>query len=455
MFLKLLFCFLIPLFLQAVPKSFSDISTNASPAVVFIQSERSLQNENYRINDEFLRYFFPEGFDLSPFQDSHNARPRVRGQGSGFFVSKDGYILTNAHVLQDADVFKVTLLDGRVLEAYLVGRDIPSDLAVLKVEGDDFPFLELGDSDRLSVGEWVLAIGNPFGLSNSLTAGIVSAKGRNQVGISNYENFIQTDAAINPGNSGGPLLNMQAQVIGVNTAIFSQSGGYMGIGFAIPSNMALKIKDQLVLSGEVRRGYLGVQIQDINAALASKWGLSTRDGVEISRVYADSPAEKAGFKEGDLVLFYDGKTVKNVADFRNQVALTLPGSRVFCEVLRKGEQQRLAVKISELQPKQQRRLENNRQEYDALGLSLQSLDEKMRRHLAVQGKKGVLVSGVRTGSLADLAGIRPSAVIMSLNKQDIYSLADFNQAFESAKQTGVLSLLLYQNYFMRYVTIRF
>ena len=236
--------------------------------------------------------------------------------------------MTNNHVVGDADRVTVQLLDGREYAAEIVGTDPPTDVALIKIDADEkLPFLKLGDSDRLEVGDWVLAFGNPFGLSHTLTAGIVSAKGRSGIGLNDYENFIQTDAAINPGNSGGPLVNLDGEVVGMNTAISAAAGGYMGIGFAIPINMARDIRQQLVSHGTVTRGRLGVVIQDLTKELADAFGIEQRTGILIAQVQDDSPAQQAGLQQGDVILKMDGEPVDKVATFRNKIALTRPGTK--------------------------------------------------------------------------------------------------------------------------------
>jgi len=270
-----------------------------------------------------------------------------RGQGSGFIISKDGYILINNHVVGDADLIKVKLSDGREFKAKVIGTDPQSDVAVIKIDATNLPVLRLGDSDKLEVGEWVIAIGNPFGLSQTVTVGVVSAKGRSRIGINDYEDFIQTDAAINPGNSGGPLVNIHGEAVGMNTAIFSRSGGYMGIGFAIPINMAKAIKDQLLKKGKVTRGWLGVVIQDIDEELAKSFGLEKTEGVLIAEVSEGSPAEKAGLKQGDIILRLNGKKVDDLGELRNKIALTAPGTKVKLEVLRENKRRTIQVTIGE------------------------------------------------------------------------------------------------------------
>jgi serine protease Do len=285
--------------LQHLSTGFTRVAKRTLPAVVFIQVEKNVErgrgpgefnNPFDLFNDEFFHRFFGERFHRQPRQY------KQRGLGSGFIVSHDGYILTNHHVVGDAEHIMVKLADGREVKAKLVGTDPKSDVAVIKIKGDDLPVLPLGDSDTLEVGEWVVAIGNPFGLTHTITVGVVSAKGRSGMGIEDYEDFIQTDAAINPGNSGGPLINLQGKVIGINTAIYSRSGGYMGIGFAIPINMVKAIEQQLIASGKVTRGYLGINIQDLSEDLANSFGLKTTKGVLVADVVENSPAAKGGLK---------------------------------------------------------------------------------------------------------------------------------------------------------------
>jgi serine protease Do len=295
-------------------------------------------------NDEFFRRFFGPRLP----ERGQPRKYRQTGQGSGFIVSKDGYILTNHHVVGDADRITVTLSDGREFTAKTVGTDPKSDVAVIKIEADNLPILPLGDSDALEVGEWVMAVGNPFGLSHTITVGVVSAKGRSTVGITDYEDFIQTDAAINPGNSGGPLINLTGEVVGIITAIFSRSGGYMGIGFAIPVNMAKAIQKQLVETGKVIRGSLGVNVQNLSKELAESFGLDSTDGVLIAGVTKDSPADKAGLRRGDVIVEFNGRNIENVGQFRNLVALTIPGTKIKLVLIRGGKRSDLAVKLGRI-----------------------------------------------------------------------------------------------------------
>ena len=312
--------------------SFESIAKSASQAVVFIQVQKS-QETPYYFNDPVLNELF---FGRPPGQSAPLA-----GQGSGFFIDADGHILTNSHVVAGANRIVVRLSTNERYEARLVGTDPQSDIALIKVDGDaPFSYLNIDDSDTLSIGEWVLAIGNPFGLSNTLTAGIVSAKGRNDIGVTSYENFIQTDAAINPGNSGGPLVNMNGDVVGINTAIFSQSGGSMGIGFAIPMSMANAIKHQLMQYGQVIRGYLGVVIVDEAEGRESR--------VRVVSVAPNGPADDAGIQDGDIILTVANDPVTSVSGLRNTVALTPPGTRIELTVKRNNQIKRIRATIGRL-----------------------------------------------------------------------------------------------------------
>ena len=328
--------------LYTTSSDFSSVAETAIPAVVFIHVEKAVTvgyeipfryNDPFNFfGDEFLRRFFG-------YHDFSRLRPKrrlQRGQGSGFITDPSGYILTNHHVIGDADRIVVRLHDRREFEARLVGTDPQSEVAVIKIEAEGLPVLPLGDSNTLKIGEWVVAVGNPFGLAETLTVGVVSAKGRSNVGIADYENFIQTDAAINPGNSGGPLLNVRGEAVGINTAIYSRSGGYMGIGFAVPIDMAKKIKAQLIRKGRVDRGYLGISVQDMDPRLAKSLNLNVLSGVLVSQVDRGSPAQKAGLRPGDVIVQLNGRKVERVSPFRNELASSPPGTKVELTLIRYG-----------------------------------------------------------------------------------------------------------------------
>jgi len=349
--------------LRQTGKAFASVARAVSPSVVFIQVEGKASSpaitgfsspfgDESPFNDDLFERFFGEQFRGIPRQEAPRGKRRTIGQGSGFvFESKDGllsdksYILTNNHVVENADKIRVKLKDGREFTAEVAGADPQSDVAVLEIDTGVLPALPLGDSSKLEVGEWVVAIGNPFGLSHTLTVGVVSAKGRTSLGINDYEDFIQTDAAINPGNSGGPLVNLDGEVVGINTAIFSRSGGYMGVGFAIPIDLAKGIANQLMDTGEVTRGYLGIVIQALTPELAESFDLENKAGILVAQVTEDSPAAQAGLQQGDVIVAYQGKPVMDVGSFRNRVSLTLPGSREQLTIIRGGKRHGITVPL--------------------------------------------------------------------------------------------------------------
>ena len=332
---------------QGLEETLRKVSQRAIPAVVNISSLRVLRYQeglppSPLWQDPFFRQFFGEEF----FRFFGIPRERIeRSLGSGVIVSEDGYILTNHHVIAQASRITVGLRDKRELEAKLVGTDPTTDIALLKVEAKGLPFLSLGDSDKAQIGDIVLAIGNPFGIGQTVTMGIISAKGRSNMGIVDYEDFIQTDAAINPGNSGGALVNLSGELIGINTAIVSRTGGYQGIGFAIPSNIVKGVMEQLIRYGKVLRGWLGVRVQELTPQIASHLGLRRSQGALIVEVYPDSPAEKGGMRRGDVILSYDEKRVRAAWELRNLIALTPVGKEIVIEVLRGGRRERLHVRI--------------------------------------------------------------------------------------------------------------
>ncbi len=450
--------------LRQTGKAFADVAREVSPAVVFIQVEKMVQQPNVQFfspfgegspfGDDFFRRFFgtpsPEG--PNRFQEPQQ-KNRVVGQGSGFIFSEDGYILTNNHVVGDADKVTVKLLDGREFTAKTIGADPHSDVAVIKIDDKNLPVLALGDSDAIEVGEWVVAIGNPFGLSHTLTVGVVSAKGRSSVGIADYENFIQTDAAINPGNSGGPLVDLDGKVIGMNTAIFSRSGGYMGIGFAIPINMAKAIMDQLIQTGSVTRGYLGIVIQNLTPDLAKSFGLEDHKGILVAEVSKDSPAEEAGLKQGDVIVEFEGKPVDEIGPFRNRVALKAPGSKGKITVLRDGERQTLAITIGKL-PEEELASAGQPHSMDKLGFIVQTLTPELAQQLGIKDTKGVVVTSVTPGSVAAMAGINPGTVILEVNRKRVNNAEDFKRAMAQTPENGTVLLLINDGKYSRYVALR-
>lgn len=425
----------------SLSKMFTSVAKQCIPAVVFIKVEGTedlADNERFGgpfdpfSDDAFQRFFGPQG----------KKRPKKspdsgQSQGSGFFVSADGYIMTNAHVVSGASKITVSFDNGKELDATLIGADAPTDIAILKVEGSNFPFLPLGNSDDIEVGEWVAAIGSPFQLEASITVGIVSAKGRQDLQITDFEDFIQTDAAINPGNSGGPLLNLDGEVIGINTAIVSKSGGYMGIGFAIPSNMARHIMNQLVGKGSVTRGFLGVSLQPVDKDLADAFQLEKAEGALVSEVVKDSPADKAGIKQGDIIIEYNGSPVKTLGCFRNEVSFTEPGSKVNLKVNRKGKVIPLEVKVGSFSES----LASSGVVLQKLGIELENLTPEIRKQLGyAKGEDGVVITKVKPGSPAALAGLRPGFLILAINHKKVSNIAEFEEAGCNSSKNRILLL---------------
>ncbi|MDX2512223.1 MAG: DegQ family serine endoprotease [Desulfobacterales bacterium] len=452
--------------LRLMGKTFATIAKEVSPAVVFIKVEKSVENQpdvqNFSpfggdspLGEDFFQHFFGMPFQQEqPRRSRQVPRPkqRMKGQGSGFIISSNGYIMTNNHVVGDADKVMVKLEDGREFSAKIVGTDPHSDVAVIKIDAENLPVLALGDSDVLEVGEWVLAIGNPFGLSHTLTAGIVSAKGRSSVGLADYENFIQTDAAINPGNSGGPLIDLNGKAIGMNTAIVSRSGGSMGIGFAIPINMARAIKDQLVQTGSVTRGYLGIVIQDLTPDLADSFALDEHKGILVAEVAEDSPAEKAGLKQGDVIVSFDGKTVGDVGTFRNRVSLKTPGTHEEITIFRDIKNCTFTVTIGEL-PGDDRVAGIESHTPNNLGLTVQALSSKLAKRFGYLSEQGVIVTEVAPRSVAAKAGIQIGTLIQEVNRQQIHNVEDLKQALHKNEDKHSVLLLIKTEKYSCYVVL--
>lgn len=442
--------------LRQTARTFAWIARKAAPSVVFIQVE-GMQQENpveeamvWPFHDELLRRFFGEDFPgLAPRRPAPRPPKRVISQGSGFVFASDQratYILTNNHVVEDAGRILVRFQDGREFVARVRGTDPKSDVAVLEIEAQGIPALKWGDSARLEVGEWVVALGNPFGLSHSLTAGVVSAKGRTSLGINDYEDFIQTDAAINPGNSGGPLLNLDGEVIGVNTAIFSRSGGYMGIGFAIPSNLARTIAEQILSQGRVIRGVLGLTVQPLTRDIAEAMGLKDVRGVLVNQVAAGSPAERAGLRPGDVLVSFDGTPLADGGQYRNRAAMARPGSTVVLGVIRDGRRMDIPVRVGQLDEAALQ----GAQTAQALGLAVRALTLEEARRARVD--KAVIVTAVERGSLAAMAGIVPGSLILEVNGIAVGTPAEFATALANASTSVRLRLL--ENGRSRFVTLR-
>jgi len=447
-------------------KAFAAVVKKAGPAVVHVKVEKSMQTSKGRggpgvnpydfFNDPLFEKFFGPQFKHPQIPGSQQPRKfKQQAAGSGFIISSDGHILTNNHVVEGADKITVRLDDEREFEAEVVGTDPQSDVALIKIDGKNLPTLPLGDSDKLEVGEWVIAIGSPFELNQTVTVGVVSAKGRNRMGINDYENFIQTDAAINPGNSGGPLLNIHGEAIGINTAIFSRSGGYMGIGFAIPINMAKNIEQQLLKHGKVTRGWLGVMIQDVDKDLAKSFDLDTTQGVLISGVTEKSPAEKSGMKQGDVIIAIDGKPLANVAELRNSIAMTAPETKIILTIIRDGKERKLPVTIGE-QPSDFGSVakQSGKSPLGKMGLSLQDLTPELADQFGYQKDQGVLIAGVDPYSPAGRVGLQAGQLIEEVNKTPVKNLKKLKQVLAKSKNPDKVLLRVRAGEYSQYVVLR-
>lgn len=447
--------------LKQMGNAFASIAEKTSPAVVGLKAERTIVQDY----PSMRQWPFEEYSD--PFEWFFRRSPRQRApreprkesrtaQGSGFLISPDGYILTNNHMVEGSEKIEVELTDGRKFTAKIIGTDPDSDVAVVKVDAKNLPFLELADSDSLEVGEWVLAIGNPLGLSHTVTAGIVSAKGRSGFGLANYENFIQTDAAINFGNSGGPLINLDAKVVGINTAIVG-AGGNIGIGFAIPINMAKNIYDQLVQSGTVERGFLGVaNIEDLTPEMAPFFGLkeNTR-GVIIPEVVAGSAAEKAGIKHNDIVLELNGEPVESRYTFRNKIAMLKPGTRIKLVVWRDRKRKPFTIELGKLPPLEERAGILSPKTIGELGFTVENLTDELAERYGYEGQSGVVVSDVESGSQAEDKGIVKGALIKEVNQKSVRNTREFNEAIKEAKKEGGALLLVKRGSYTLYIPLKF
>lgn len=412
--------------------SVADVVEGVLPSVVSITSTKHVRSRSP------MELFFG---------GPSRGRP-AQGLGSGVILSVEGLVVTNNHVIEGADEIEIRTSDNRDFEAKLIGTDPKSDLAVLQIQGDDLGELtpiRIGDSASLRLGDVVLAVGNPFGVGQTVTMGIVSATGRSELGIVDYENFIQTDAAINPGNSGGALVNLRGELVGINTAILSRSGGSMGIGFAIPTNMAGPIVDALRTNGEVSRGWLGVSIQEIDSDLRQALGVQRTGGVLIADVLADGPAERAGLISGDVVTHVDGKTVDSPGHFRNLIAHSQANKKVKLSLLREGKSKTMSVELGTLPEKgEDGRMGSSPQKSETTleGLALSDLTDDLRQRLDVEaGLDGAVVLKVAPGSKAAAAGLRPGDVILQVNRQKVGSAEAFERSYKNAQGARLLQIL--------------
>ena len=454
-----LFCLIYPLStpeaqtaatVAAIPGSFSQLAKEASPSVVNISTVKVIKGREraplpFGPNDPFREFF--DRF----FGDQLPKDFRQRSLGSGFIIDKEGLILTNNHVVEKTDEIKVTLADKREFRAKIIGRDPKTDLALIRIEADTpLEPLPLGDSEKLDVGDWVIAIGNPFGLGHTVTAGIVSAKFR-QLGTGSYDNFIQTDASINPGNSGGPLLNTVGEVVGINSAIFTQTGGSVGIGFAIPINMAKDLLPQLK-KGKVVRGWLGVLIQKITPELKDKLDLKDEKGALVADVVSDGPAEKAGLKRGDVIVSFDGKDIEEMNQLPYVVASTPVGKSVTVELIRKGKKIALQVEVGEL--KEETEPPVVAEAGPNLGLTLKEITPELASNYRLSVTSGLVVVQVEANSPAAEAGIAPGDIILEVDQESVKSLSQFNKKMGSYTAGDTILLLINRRGSTLYITLK-
>ena len=424
--------------LTQISDALADVASQVTPTVVNISTTKTVKP------DDQLNPFFEDPFHKFFGVPEHHKEFKERSLGSGVIVSSDGYIITNNHVIEGASEIKVVLPNKREFKAKLIGADSRSDVAVIKIDEKDLPAITWGDSDKLRAGEMVMAVGSPFGLTQSVTMGIISAVGRANIGIEDYEDFIQTDAAINPGNSGGALVNMRGELVGINTAIFSRTGGYQGIGFAVPSRMAKQVMESLIRTGKVVRGWLGVSVQDVTPELSRQFGVPVGEGALVGEVVKGSPAEKAGFKQGDVIIEFNGKVVQDSGHLRNLAASTAVGSRIKVEVIRNQKKESLTVTVGEL-PKEALagQTEKTATTTALTGVTVQDLTPELIGRLGLEpNATGVIVVMVNPGSVADESGLQRGDVITEINRKPVRNAKEYNAEVNKLKKGAAVLLLI-------------
>ena len=442
---------------------FSDIAQAVTPAVVNITVRKEapipmsgIPSDPFR---DFKDFFGMPGMPEMPKMPNRPGTPpgpEAHGAGSGVIISSDGYVLTNDHVVDGAKEITVTLPDNREFTGKVIGLDPQTDLAVVKIDATNLPFVPWGNSAELRVGEYVLAVGNPFGLNSTVTLGIVSGLSRGGMGITQYEDFIQTDAAINPGNSGGALVNTRGELVGINTAIFSQSGGYQGVGFAVPTNLAKPVYESLVSTGKVVRGFLGVGIQAVTTELAESFHLDHTQGALVTNVVPGSPADKAGIKRGDVIVEYQGKPVSDPRNLQHQVIRTAVGSEVTMVVMRDGRKHSLKTNIREQDiPTQVAQASSVEQEGPLAGVAVQNLDTGTAQQLGLENDvNGVVVTEVFPGSYAARAGLAQGDVISEINRQPVRSEEDFVKVVSNLKDQASALVFIHRGKGALYLTVK-
>jgi serine protease Do len=437
---------------EQLGKAFAMVAAHVRPTVVSVFSEKMVKFQAPDFQSPFGNDFFRQFFGRQFPQNQPQPMPREysvpqSGLGSGMIIDKQGHVLTNYHVVSDVDEIKVQLADNRTFEAEVVSSDPQTDVAVIRMKGsvpDDLPAVEFGDSDAIEVGNLVMAIGAPFGFEQTVTTGIISAKGRSDVGINAYEDFLQTDAAINPGNSGGPLVNMRGQVIGMNSAIATTTGRFQSVGFAIPINMVKGILPTLVKGEKVTRGMLGVLIQEVTPELAKQFGLSEAKGALVAQVNADSPAAKGGIEPGDVIVRYEGKDVENTAHLRNMVAATAPDTEVKVGIIRGGKEETVTLRVGKLTPQMMTAATPSEEGgvLSKLGMTVQTLTPDLAKQFGIQGAHGAIITDVEQGGAASLAGLQQGDVIVEADRQKVASADDLQEALDKAKDKDTVLLLV-------------
>jgi serine protease Do len=431
---------------QNLSNVFADVAAEVNPSVVTVFTETDVKAEGAPFSGSpFGEFFGGDDFFKKFFQQPAPEQNYKRmGLGSGVIVDADGILLTNNHVVDDADNIKVRLMDGREFEGTVKGKDPQTDLAVVTIDTKNLTPIKLGNSDKIRVGEMVLAVGSPLNpqLEHTVTSGIISAKGRSGVGLTQYEDYIQTDAAINPGNSGGALVDLRGNLIGINSAIVSQSGGFQGIGFAIPVNLARKVMDDIINNGKVIRGWLGVYIQNITPELAKALDLKSTKGVLVSKVQEDSPAEKAGIKEEDVILAFNGKNLDNASELSTWVAGSSPDQYINLRISRNGEEKKIEVKLGELNEENQA-IAQGKSENSSIGIQVTNIVPELRSQYHLdKDVTGVIVTAVDPRGIAASVGIKTGDVIMKVNRNDVQSVEDFNEQISKTKPGENLLIFL-------------